>query len=148
MNNDAVHLGGTQMKKTLLLSILLVIVAFSVAAPAQTVARTSAVYIREYSTATFSALSATGAGATFDINGIQPRHGVSYTVTGAPATCTIDLEASLDGVFWVKIITGTVCTSSIYASVVDKPFRYIRPNLITLTGGTTPAVTAKYAGSR
>jgi hypothetical protein len=28
--------------------------------------------------------------------------------------------------------------------VVDKPVKYVRANLITLTGGTAPTVTVKY----
>lgn len=134
--------------KIRMLSILAVLLLIAAAAPAQNPTPTSGASYLQFSTATWTAQTATGVTPALDTNSVMDNHTIQLTTTGAPATCTYDTEASLDGAFWTKIITGTTCTTSISASVADKPYRYIRGNLTALTGGTAPTVQLRYAGAQ
>ncbi len=67
-------------------------------------------------------------------------------ITGAPTAIQVDLQGSLDGVNWYQIDTYNTVANTL-RFVVDKRVRFVRANLITLTGGTSPTVTANiFAG--
>lgn len=66
-------------------------------------------------------------------------------MTGAPTTVSVTLQGSLDGVNWFVLATSSSTTGD-YQSVADKPVFFVRANLATLTGGTSPTVTARIAG--
>ena len=88
-----------------------------------------------------SAVTATGAGSTIDF-GVPVRTATLQTVvTGSPTTVACTLQGSNDGSNWVTLATSTSTTGDAQYSV-DKPFRFLRANLGTLTGGTAPTVTA------
>jgi hypothetical protein len=62
---------------------------------------------------------------------------------------TVDLEGSLDDTTWFQLARHAFSAAEITAEsamfhVVDKPVRYVRANLIALTGGTAPTVTVLY----
>jgi len=70
--------------------------------------------------------------------------GVQVVHTGSPSTVTLTLEGSLDGVNWFTLATWSSGSLSSGAIVwaADKPVSQVRANLGTLSGGTSPTVTA------
>lgn len=97
----------------------------------------------------FAAHSATGTKAAIDVTRVMPhKHTASVIVTGTPATCVITLEGSIDGTNFFDISGNQTCTASLMFHVVEKPVLYVRPNLTTLTGGSSPTVTLTYLGLR
>lgn len=97
-----------------------------------------------------NAATSTGAGDEF---GIVPFGALpllrtfawDVIVTGGPATLRVDIEGSLDGTNWFQLDTYT-STASTLRFVVDKPVKYVRANLVTLTGGSSPSTTTRIAG--
>lgn len=65
-------------------------------------------------------------------------------ITGAPATCQVDIQGTLDQnpatANWFQIDTNTATTSYIQ-HIANKPVSHIRAKLVALTGGTSPTVT-------
>jgi len=62
---------------------------------------------------------------------------------------TVALEGSLDGTTYAALASHALVAAEISAEaaifhVIDKPVRYVRANLTTLTGGTDPTITVKY----
>ncbi len=99
------------------------------------------------------AATATGAGSTFKVFTIPDKHTVQATMGGTvvATAVTVDLEGSLDGTVWEALATHVFTAAQITAEaaifhVVNAPIKYVRGNLITLTGGTAPTVTMKYLG--
>lgn len=90
------------------------------------------------------AATGTGAGTALDLGVARRSFGFQVSHTGDPSAVIVDLEGSIDGSNW--FVLGTWDETSINSGdivfVVDKPVTQIRGNLTTLTGGTTPAVTA------
>jgi len=98
-----------------------------------------------------SAVTATGAGPIKLLPHLVKDHTVQVTTTGDPTAVTIDLEGSLDGVTWFQLFenifdAGEITADAAIFHVLDAPVGYVRCNLTTLTGGTTPTVTALYEG--
>ena len=98
-----------------------------------------------------SAAAATGAGTTYsfglDGNNQLPNRWIwEMTSTGSATGLRVDIEGSFDGTNWYQVDTSTT-TTNYMRWVVDKPVPYIRANLVTLTGGTTPTVTVKLMGT-
>jgi hypothetical protein len=93
----------------------------------------------------FAAQSRTGQTAFVQVD--AHVHALYLLVTGTPAGCTYRLQGSVDGVNFYNIDASDItCTSSIVTFNVDKPAKYIRGNLLTLSGGTAPTVTPQWAG--
>lgn len=63
--------------------------------------------------------------------------------TGSPTTVTIGAEGSLDDITWDELAEHTVSGATDMFHVVNRPVAFVRPNLKTLTGGTSPTVTIK-----
>lgn len=101
-------------------------------------------------TRVFAAQTGTGATASSGaIRGTPVHHAINLVVTGAPATCTYRLQGSANGTTWYNISAADItCTSSATAFETGKPTRYVRGNLLTLTGGTAPTVTLQYVGGQ
>ncbi len=97
------------------------------------------------------AATTTGASTTWAVR-MKPRnHTVQFTITGAPTAVTVDLEGSLDDITWISLAShiataGELTAAAAMFHVVDKPIRYARVNLTTLTGGAAPTVTVLYEG--
>ncbi|MCI0403455.1 MAG: hypothetical protein L0212_08030 [Acidobacteria bacterium] len=91
-----------------------------------------------------------GGGNFVPVHLVRPsQHTVQLTVTGAPATCTFELEGTLDDTAGATAfsLSGSIpCTSSTMFHVVNKPVNFIRGNLTALTGGVSPTVTFQYVG--
>jgi len=96
---------------------------------------------------TQSATGATSAAAANGLRGIPVNHTIELITTGAPATCTYQLQGSRDSTTWFNMSAAAItCTSTIVAWEANKPVVNVRGNLLTLTGGTAPTVTLKYVG--
>ena len=93
-----------------------------------------------------SAATGVGAGAAVNLTFIRRLFTMQTVVTGAPTAVSCKLQGSLDGVNWSDLATSSSTTGD-QQYVVDKPQKYIRANLATLTGGTAPTVTVLVAAS-
>jgi len=98
-----------------------------------------------------NAATATGAGSSQKVSQIPSEHSVQATMGGTvvATAVTVDLEGSLDDSNWFQLAqhafsAGDITAEGALFHVQDKPVRYVRANLITLTGGTAPTVTVKY----
>lgn len=95
----------------------------------------------------------TAAGLTSQFNadtGGIPSRAVSFQclATGDPTAIVVDIEASLDGITWGLIDSHTFSAGELAAlasvfSVVDKPARFLRANVSTLTFTTSGSITIK-----
>lgn len=79
------------------------------------------------------------------------EHTIQGMLTGSPSSVVIDLDGSLDGDTYYQLASHTVtaqelATDSFMFHVTSKLVRYVRLNLVTLSGGTSPTVTAIYDG--
>ena len=98
-------------------------------------------------------VAATGAGGGWQCGGGIESHTVQATITGAPTAVTVDLEGSVDGSTWVALDTHAFSAGELTATkamwhIVNKVVKHVRANLTTLTGGTSPTVTAKWEGNK
>lgn len=94
------------------------------------------------------AATATGAGTSKDLEESKSDHFMIVSLTGGPSTISVDLEGSHDGSMWVVLAnasTGAGATRT--ASVVGKPVRYVRANLVELSGGTSPTASVTIASA-
>ena len=98
-----------------------------------------------------NAAAATGAGSSQKVSQIPSQHTVAATMGGTvvATAVTVDLEGSIDDTTWFQLArhafsAGEISAEAAMFHVIDKPVRYVRANLITLTGGTDPTVTVKY----
>jgi hypothetical protein len=73
------------------------------------------------------------------------NHVFQWTVTGGPATCTLLIESSPDGVTWATAATQS-CTSSGTLALPDASYIALGVNLSALTGGSSPTVSVNYRG--
>lgn len=77
-------------------------------------------------------------GATVDMTVGYANYAMTTVVTGGPATVSVNLEGSHDNVTWYVLGTSTSTTGDL-TSVIGKPCRYLRANVITLSSGTVTA---------
>lgn len=93
-----------------------------------------------------NAATTTGAGASKDLEEVLATHLAIVEITGNPSSVTIVLEGSHDGSRWVYL--GQVANfNGVTAIAGAGAVRHIRANLTTLTGGTSPTVTATIASA-
>ena len=98
---------------------------------------------------TFAAQTAIGATASVDLSKLRvwpDKATVQLNVTGAPTTCTYQVEGSLDNASWFDVSGSQVCTSSLMFHLDAKPVAYVRGNLTALSGGTSPSVQMLFLG--
>lgn len=102
-----------------------------------------------------NAATATGAGSVHTVRTRPSQHTIAATLGGdvVATAATVDLEGSLDNSTWFSLDSHAFNAAEITATsamyhVVNRPVRYVRLNLTTLTGGTNPTVTAKYESGR
>ena len=98
----------------------------------------------------FTPQSTTGASAWIWVGDTSPtKHAVQVDTTGSPASCTYNLEGSLDGTNASSIINAQACTTSgtlTWESSGTKPVLWVRFNLTALSASST--ATAYYLGSK
>lgn len=86
------------------------------------------------------AATATGPGAEKDLEGSYGTHFMMTASTGDP-DYQVDFEGSHDGVTWLSLGAANQPGSTI-VQLVNTPLRFVRANLSSLSGGTSPTVTA------
>ncbi len=95
-----------------------------------------------------NAATATGPGDVAAVGGAAPLGGVprkiawEKRVTGAPTAVQVDIEGSLDNSNWYQLDTENT-TGNTFREITQRGAKFIRARLVTLTGGTSPTVTAK-----
>lgn len=100
-----------------------------------------------------NAVTATGAGAWNRLGSARSLHSMQVTVTGAPSALLVDLEgtSTVDGngdpTLPARLATwdlaGGPNASGDYVVASNAPVEFIRANVRTLTGGTSPTITAE-----
>lgn len=94
----------------------------------------------------FTAQTAVGQTEAFPVNGAKD-HSIQLVVTGSPATGTYRLQGSNNGVDWFNISASDITvTSTTHSFELSKPAGYVRGNLLTLSGGSSPSVQLYYHG--
>lgn len=93
-----------------------------------------------------NAAVATGPGIANEMFAPRNLNTMQVIITGSPTAVKVSLEASTDGgTTWGTIAmfdTAAGHVSGDFVSASDASVNRIRANLITLTGGTSPTVTA------
>lgn len=100
--------------------------------------------VEGYANSLLNKVTTTGASAAVLLESPMSLFTMQTVVTGAPTGVSCTLQGSLDGTNWTTLATSTSTTGD-QQYAVDKPQRYIRANLGTLTAGTAPTVTAYVA---
>ena len=88
------------------------------------------------------AVTSTGACTSGRVSNIASRITYSVVVSGAPSAVTLNLEGSIDNISWFTLDTSTTTTSEM-RHIANRGVHYVRGNLVTLTGGSSPTVTVK-----
>lgn len=94
-----------------------------------------------------SAAAAPGNGTAFNLGSAVNNISVQLNVSGTPSAVSVSFQGSLDGTNWNTI--GSAITSSAATSLTafaGTPVTQIRAVLNTLSGGSSPTVTALIAG--
>lgn len=99
-------------------------------------------------TTSLNAATATGPGTVVDLGVVRSSHTMQTTVTGAPAAVSVNLEGSLAAAGPWAVLANSTSTTGDVQTATGKAVRYVRANLVTLTGGTSPAVTALIASAQ
>lgn len=99
-------------------------------------------------TTSLNAATATGPGTVVDLGVVRSSHTMQTTVTGAPASVSVNLEGSLAAAGPWAVLANSTSTTGDVQTATGKAVRYVRANLVTLTGGTSPTVTALIASAQ
>lgn len=93
-----------------------------------------------------NAATTTGAGSEIQFDKPKSDISMQLTITGSPSTVQVDLQGSLDGSTYISINSEYVSSPpspySIFVFSTGKPVASVRANVISLSGGTSPTVTA------
>ncbi len=65
---------------------------------------------------------------------------MTTVITGAPASCTIQLQGTIDGVNWTTIATSTSTTGDTQFSSGGVQFNALQVNVSAVSGGTNPTI--------
>lgn len=91
------------------------------------------------------AATVTGPGTAHDLGELADHHSLLWWSEGGPSS-RVDLEGSHDGEHWFSLAVGSGGFALAPASSTPGVLvRYVRANLVTLTGGSSPTVTATIA---
>ena len=85
-----------------------------------------------------------GMSITFDLP--KAKHGLTISVTGSPSVAQVSLDGTINGTDWFSIATATL-TNMIAFPVSPVAVTATRANLVSLSGGTSPTVTAWIAAA-
>lgn len=96
-----------------------------------------------------AAVTATGVSSSLNFRAGVRDHAIQATTTGAPTAVTVVLEGSLDGETYFTLDShafsaGEITAQAAYWNVSSQLTHFVRLNLSTLTGGTSPTVTGLY----
>lgn len=82
----------------------------------------------------------------FNLKGYLDKYwGIQLVLTGDPLSGVVAIEGSLNGADWVALDTHTLSGGELSAMgaiyyITDKPVRYVRANVTTLTATTSATV--------
>lgn len=89
-----------------------------------------------------------GAGAAIKLNHAYLNHSFQTTITGTPTAVDIRLEGSLDNVTYFELSKSIVfAPTGELRHRANAAVKYIRGNVVALTGGSSPKVNMKYLPS-
>ncbi len=97
-------------------------------------------------TTILNAVTGPGAGLAFAVPQYRPGRGGEAVfvwevrLTGSPTSVQVDLEGSIDGSNWYQLGSHTATTDALNWTL-DKPVLFVRGNVVTLSGGTSPTAT-------
>jgi hypothetical protein len=83
-------------------------------------------------------------GTTTPVRVSATNHTLQFNV-GSPATCSIQLEGSLDDSVWSNLSGAQSCMASTMFHVDGKPMNWVRANLTIYSGGGSVAITYRGA---
>lgn len=72
----------------------------------------------------------------YDMNAVAKS-----STTGAPTGCICAVEGSFDGSTWFTLAVQDIIVEGANFAIPNSPVKYLRGNLISFTGGTTPTAT-------
>lgn len=86
-------------------------------------------------------------GSSKDLEDVYTNHMMIVSQTGSPTSVVVAFEGSHDDVVWYRVNTLSWTPSGAQANHLhsDFPFRYVRAVLVSMSGGTSPAVSATIA---
>ncbi len=89
-------------------------------------------------------LDAVGTNQTTDPEEVTgtSRYGLQASVTGGPSSLGIALQGSINGTNWITLATLSAAGTTWSNPESAGPVRYIRLDLYSLSGGSSPTVTA------
>ncbi len=102
----------------------------------------------DLATTVLNAAAATGAGLAYAAPqrrggaGLVSAYSWSTIITGSPSGISVTIQGSNDGSTWTTLDTST-STSGETRVFSGSPAGFLRANLGTLTGGSSPTVTVK-----
>lgn len=101
-----------------------------------------------------NAAASTGPGAAISFDEPKSKFAMQVTYTGSPSNVEVDFEGTLDGVSWTRLFVMQNQNGPIggnnpigTGNVLPVLAISVRANLVSLTGGTSPTVTATVAAA-
>lgn len=94
-----------------------------------------------------NAVASTGAGASVDLGGVAREFTLAHVESGSPTSASITLQGSHDGTNWFPLIQYSGA-GDVYPQVASSTAhfaRYVRGYVGSLSGGTSPTITATVA---
>lgn len=92
------------------------------------------------------AVTATGEGTAASFGGhVRSTHAIQVSATGSPTGLVVKLQGSLNGTNWFTLATWDITAplaSGDMLFVTGKPVNQVRADCTTLSGGTSPTVSA------
>lgn len=98
-----------------------------------------------------AAVTSTGAGAALRLYGHRGMHSMQVTFTGSPTGVKVNIEGRIDGANYATIGTFDTAAGNVsgdIVSVTNANIDDIRANLVTLSGGAAPTVTASIVSTK
>lgn len=93
-----------------------------------------------------NAATSTGPGTSRDLERPTRLFTMVVSATGSPSSVSVDLEGSLDGSFWFALVRRNDIGAATVGDSAGAHFvRYVRANALTLSGGSSPTLTAVIA---
>lgn len=92
-----------------------------------------------------NAATSTGPGGWPALNEPRSIHTMQVSFTGSPTRVVVNLEGTVDGTNWKVFATFDTNAGNASGDVItisEQPLLNARANLTTLTGGSSPTVTA------
>lgn len=98
------------------------------------------------------AASSTGVSTAWYLSSGANEHTVQCMATGSPTSVVVELEGSLDNGTWYQLAehlwsNSELSNQAAMFHVSSKLVGYVRINLTTMSGGSSPTMTVLYTGA-